>query len=85
MQAQHFSTVKRTDNNSDKKKWAIVGGGMLGLTLAMRMAKQGHDITLIDQLGCRRIPLENGRVADDDDDAFVDEYAAESVGPLDDV
>ena len=34
--------------NSSKKKWAIVGGGMLGLTLAMRMAKQGHDITLIE-------------------------------------
>jgi protoporphyrinogen oxidase len=34
--------------NEDKKRWAIVGGGMLGLTLAMRMAKQGHDITLIE-------------------------------------
>jgi len=29
-------------------KWAIAGGGMLGLTLAMRMAKQGHDVTLIE-------------------------------------
>lgn len=35
-------------------RWAIAGGGMLGLTLALRMAKQGHDVTLIeaaDQLG----------------------------------
>ncbi len=31
-----------------KTKFAIVGGGMLGLTLAMRMAKQGHDVTLIE-------------------------------------
>ena len=29
-------------------KWAIAGGGMLGLTLALRMAKQGHDVTLIE-------------------------------------
>ena len=31
-----------------KTKFAIVGGGMLGLTLAMRMTKQGHDVTLIE-------------------------------------
>ncbi len=31
-----------------KNKFAIAGGGMLGLTLAMRMAKQGHDVTLIE-------------------------------------
>ena len=30
------------------KKFAIAGGGMLGLTLAMRMAKLGHDVTLIE-------------------------------------
>ena len=35
-------------NDDGRKKWAIVGGGMLGLTLAMRMAKQGHDVTLIE-------------------------------------
>ena len=54
----------------------------VGVTLLIA----SHDITLIDQLGCRRIPLENGRVAEegDDDDAFIDEYAAESVRPLDD-
>lgn len=32
----------------DKTRFAIAGGGMLGLTLAMRMAKQGHDVTLIE-------------------------------------
>lgn len=31
-----------------KTKFAIAGGGMLGLTLAMRMAKLGHDVTLIE-------------------------------------
>lgn len=34
--------------NPTKTKFAIAGGGMLGLTLAMRMAKQGHDVTLIE-------------------------------------
>ena len=34
--------------SNSKTKFAIAGGGMLGLTLAMRMAKQGHDVTLIE-------------------------------------
>ena len=33
---------------TNKTRFAIAGGGMLGLTLAMRMAKQGHDVTLIE-------------------------------------
>ena len=33
---------------NEPTKWAIAGGGMLGLTLALRMAKQGHDVTLIE-------------------------------------
>jgi len=37
--------IVKTDS---KTKFAIVGGGILGLTLAMRMAKQGHDVTLIE-------------------------------------
>ncbi|QEG22487.1 NAD(P)/FAD-dependent oxidoreductase [Mariniblastus fucicola] len=49
MNAQTLSTPNSTPAPaSDGKKWAIVGGGMLGLTLAMRMAKQGHDVTLIE-------------------------------------
>ena len=46
--------IKNTNLNQRPTKWAIAGGGMLGLTLAMRMAKQGHDVTLIeaaDRLG----------------------------------
>ncbi len=34
--------------NPEKTRFAVAGGGMLGLTLAMRMAKQGHDVTLIE-------------------------------------
>ncbi len=49
MNAHTFSnpTAAKTEN-ADSKKWAIVGGGMLGLTLAMRMSKAGHDVTLIE-------------------------------------
>lgn len=34
--------------NPNQTRYAVAGGGMLGLTLAMRMAKQGHDVTLIE-------------------------------------
>ncbi len=37
-----------TSETSQQTKWAIAGGGMLGLTLALRMAKQGHNVTLIE-------------------------------------
>ena len=41
--------VKTESKTTESKtKFAIAGGGMLGLTLAMRMAKQGHDVTLIE-------------------------------------
>jgi protoporphyrinogen oxidase len=39
---------------STPKRWAIVGGGMLGMTLAYRLAQQGQQVTLIegaDELG----------------------------------
>ncbi len=32
----------------ERKHWAIVGGGMLGITMAFRMAKQGHKVSLIE-------------------------------------
>jgi protoporphyrinogen oxidase len=44
---QPFAILPRT-TTSQRPKFAIAGGGMLGLTLAMRMAKQGHDVTLIE-------------------------------------
>lgn len=44
----------------------------VGVTLLIA----SHDIALIDQLGCRRIPLENGSVvAGEDDEDFMEEYA----------
>lgn len=42
------TSLSVTKTGRAKKKFAVAGGGMLGLTLAMRMAKQGHDVTLIE-------------------------------------
>jgi cell division transport system ATP-binding protein len=50
----------------------------VGVTLLIA----SHDIALIDQLGCRRIQLENGAVAPEEDDDFVDEYAHEAAADL---
>ena len=36
------------------QRWGVVGGGMLGLTLALKLARQGHAVTLLeasDRLG----------------------------------
>jgi len=43
----------------------------VGVTLLIA----SHDITLIDQLGCRRIPLENGSLAEETEEDVVAEYA----------
>lgn len=32
----------------DKKKWGIVGGGIMGMTLAHLLAKQGYEVTLFE-------------------------------------
>jgi len=34
--------------SSEHQHWGIVGGGMLGMTLAHRLAQQGQDVTLFD-------------------------------------
>ncbi len=34
--------------HSNRLRWAIVGGGMLGMTLAHRMSKAGHQVSLIE-------------------------------------
>lgn len=31
-----------------QKSWCVVGGGMLGLTLALRLAEAGHDVTVVE-------------------------------------
>lgn len=41
-------------SESTAKRWGIVGGGMLGMTLALRLRQAGHDVTILegaDQLG----------------------------------
>ena len=39
---------ERESSQPSKKHWGIVGGGMLGMTLALRMAKAGHKVTLME-------------------------------------
>ncbi len=34
--------------NKESKKWGIVGGGIMGMTLAHRLVKQGHTVTLFE-------------------------------------
>ena len=41
-------------NECDKQNWAVIGGGMLGMTLAHRLAQRGQRVTLLEaapQLG----------------------------------
>ena len=33
---------------SEKKTWGIIGGGILGMTLALRLAQQGHKVTIYE-------------------------------------
>ena len=40
--------------STDRQHWAVVGGGMLGLTLALRLADRGKRVTILeadDRLG----------------------------------
>jgi len=40
----------QTNNRSTDRpqSWAVLGGGMLGMTIAHRLRQQGHDVTLIE-------------------------------------
>lgn len=33
---------------SDQKSWGIIGGGMLGMTLALRLSQQGYKVTIFE-------------------------------------
>lgn len=35
-------------DRSDRRHWAVIGGGMLGLTLAHRLRRDGNDVTLYE-------------------------------------
>ncbi|WP_017296504.1 NAD(P)/FAD-dependent oxidoreductase [Nodosilinea nodulosa] len=37
-----------TTHSVDSQRWGIVGGGLLGLTLALRLAQQGHRVTVFE-------------------------------------
>ena len=39
---------KAVDPTIGQERWAVVGGGMLGLATAWRLAKEGHDVTLLE-------------------------------------
>ena len=36
------------DLTSNRQSWAVVGGGILGMTLALRLREQGKEVTLIE-------------------------------------
>ncbi len=37
-----------TAKTSNSQSWAVIGGGMLGMTLALRLARQGQRVTLFE-------------------------------------
>ena len=38
----------KTMNDNPRERWAVVGGGFLGMTLALRLAQQGKAVTLFE-------------------------------------
>jgi protoporphyrinogen oxidase len=40
-----------TDPSLERQHWGIVGGGMLGMTLARRLAQRGYRVTLLEAAG----------------------------------
>lgn len=45
---KYFCQVIEMTISSSSKQWAIVGGGMLGMTLALRLAQAGQQVTLFE-------------------------------------
>ena len=53
------------DTAASHQRWGIVGGGVLGMTLALRLARTGHEVTLFeagDELGGLAAPWMLGDV-----------------------
>ena len=44
-ESHHSDAVQK---NVHSQKWAVLGGGMLGMTIAHRLSQQGHDVTLME-------------------------------------
>jgi protoporphyrinogen oxidase len=50
-------------NSTERPRWAVIGGGMLGMTMAHRLLQAGHDVTIFESapgLGGLAIPWELG-------------------------
>ncbi|MEQ9410286.1 MAG: NAD(P)/FAD-dependent oxidoreductase [Fuerstiella sp.] len=43
-----FPDYQQNQTDSRPQKWAVLGGGMLGMTIAYRLSQQGHDVSLIE-------------------------------------
>jgi protoporphyrinogen oxidase len=43
------SPAERAGNGAGRETWAVVGGGMLGLTLALRLREQGKQVTVFER------------------------------------
>lgn len=46
-----MSEISQPDSMSQSvrpRKWAVLGGGMLGMTIARRLGQQGHEVTLLE-------------------------------------
>lgn len=43
-----FSQPDSMSQSGRPQKWAVLGGGMLGMTIARRLCQQGHDVTLLE-------------------------------------
>jgi protoporphyrinogen oxidase len=41
-------SISKIAGHSKRERWGIIGGGMLGMTLAHRLAQRGHEVALFD-------------------------------------
>ncbi len=43
-----LTAIEHSEKVDFPRKWAVLGGGVLGMTIAHRLSQQGHDVTLIE-------------------------------------
>ena len=79
------------DSAGENQRWAVIGGGVLGMTLALRLSRSGHKVTLFeasDSLGGLAAPWQLGDVTWDrhyhvtllSDSRTRDMYASVEIG-----